>query len=113
LLTAPGGAKIPLGQVARITTVSGESTITREAARRHLTVKLNVRKRDLSSFLGEAQAAISNGVKYDHQRYQIAWGGQFENLERAEARLMVILPTTLAIMFLLLFAEFGNLRQPA
>jgi len=113
LLTAPGGARIPLGQVAHIATVSGESTITREAARRHLTVKLNVRKRDLSSFLGEAQSAISNGVKYDHQRYQIAWGGQFENLERAESRLLVILPATLAIMFLLLFAEFGNLRQPA
>ena len=113
LLTAPGGAKIPLGQVASIKTVAGESTITREASRRHLTVKLNVRNRDLSSFLGDAQTAISNGVKYDHQRYQIAWGGQFENLERAESRLMVVLPATLAIMFLLLFAEFGNLRQPA
>jgi heavy metal efflux system protein len=63
--------------------------------------------------LAQAQSAIERGVKYDHLRYQIAWGGQFENLERAQARLMVILPLTLAIMFLLLFAEFGNLRQPA
>ncbi|RSZ30186.1 MULTISPECIES: CusA/CzcA family heavy metal efflux RND transporter [unclassified Variovorax] len=113
MLTAPSGAKVPLGQVARIRTVSGETTITRESSRRHLTVKLNARNRDLSSFLAEAQSAIERGVKYDHLRYQIAWGGQFENLERAQARLMVILPLTLAIMFLLLFAEFGNLRQPA
>jgi cobalt-zinc-cadmium resistance protein CzcA len=113
LLTTPGGAKVPLGQVASIRTVSGETTITRESSRRHLTVKLNARERDLSSFLAQAQAAIEREVKYDHLRYQIAWGGQFENLERAQARLMVILPMTLALMFLLLFAEFGNLRQPA
>eukprot|EP01036_Dinobryon_divergens_P008247 gene8247-11016_t len=113
MLTAPNGAKVPLGQVASVRTVSGETTITRESSRRHLTVKLNARGRDLSSFLAQAQSAIERGVKYDHLRYQIAWGGQFENLERAQARLMVILPLTLAIMFLLLFAEFGNLRQPA
>jgi cobalt-zinc-cadmium resistance protein CzcA len=92
---------------------SGESTITRESARRHLTVRLNVRGRDLSSFLKEAEAAIARDVQFDHTRFQIAWGGQFENLERAQARLAVILPMTLAIMFLLLFAEFRNLRQPA
>ncbi len=113
VLTAPGGAKVPLAQVARIRTVEGESTITRESARRHLTVKLNARGRDLSGFLAQAQAAIARDVRYDPLRYQIEWGGQFENLERAQARLMVILPITLAIMFLLLFAEFNNLRQPA
>ncbi|MCJ0765064.1 efflux RND transporter permease subunit [Variovorax terrae] len=113
MLTAPDGAKVPLAQVASIRTVSGESMITRENARRHVTVKLNARDRDLAGFLKDAQAAIERGVRYDHQRYQIAWGGQFENLERAEARLRVILPMTLAIMFLLLFAEFQNLRQPA
>ena len=69
--------------------------------------------RDLSSFLSEAQPALEREVKYDHLRYQIEWGGQFENLNRAEARLALILPTTLGIMFLLLFAQFRNLRQPA
>ena len=113
MLTSPTGAKIPLSEVARVQTSSGESTITRESARRHLTVKLNTRGRDLSSFLADAQKAIERDVKYDHLRYQISWGGQFENLERAEARLAVILPMTLAIMFVLLFAEFRNMRQPA
>lgn len=113
VLSAPGGAKVPLAQVATIRTVSGESTITREGARRHLTVKLNPRGRDLSAVLADAQQAIDRDVKFDPQRYQLVWGGQFENLERAQARLALILPMTLGLMFLLLFAEFGNLRQPA
>ncbi|QOT79120.1 efflux RND transporter permease subunit [Cupriavidus basilensis] len=113
MLTAANGAKVPLAQVARITTVSGESVIVREMARRHIIVRLNVRDRDLSSFLKEAQPAIERAVSYDHKRIQIEWGGQFENLERAQARLAIILPMTLALMFVLLFAEFRNLRQPA
>ncbi|PRC95085.1 efflux RND transporter permease subunit [Solimicrobium silvestre] len=112
LLTAANGAKIPLAQVATISLSSGESMITRESAKRHLTVKLNARDRDLSSFLKEAQTTLQRDVHYDHRHFQIEWGGQFENLERAEARLTVILPMTLAIMFLLLFGEFRNLRQP-
>jgi cobalt-zinc-cadmium resistance protein CzcA len=113
VLSAPGGAKIPLAEVATISTVSGESTITREGARRQLTVKLNARGRDLSGFLAEARPALERALVYDHLRYQIEWGGQFENLERAQARLAVILPVTLALMLVLLFAQFGNLRQPA
>ena len=113
VLSSSGGAKVPLSQVANISTTAGESVIVREAARRQQIVKLNVRGRDLSSFLSEAQPALEREVKYDHLRYQIEWGGQFENLNRAEARLALILPTTLGIMFLLLFAQFRNLRQPA
>ncbi|MET0266638.1 MAG: CusA/CzcA family heavy metal efflux RND transporter [Duganella sp.] len=112
MLSTPDGAKIPLASVATIHTLTGESTITREGARRHLTVKLNARGRDLSSFLAEAQPALEAAVPYDAQHYQIEWGGQFENLERAQSRLAMILPITLALMFLLLFAQFGNLRQP-
>lgn len=112
MLTAPSGAKVPLAQVARIATVSGESVITRELARRNIIVKLNARGRDLAGFLAEAQPLLERELKVDHQRIQIEWGGQFENLERAEARLLVILPMTLGIMFLLLFGEFRNLRQP-
>ncbi|MDF3881396.1 efflux RND transporter permease subunit, partial [Cupriavidus basilensis] len=113
MLTAANGAKVPLAEVARITTGSGESVIVREMARRHIIVRLNVRDRDLSSFLKEAQPAIERAVSYDHKRNQVEWGGQFENLERAQARLAIILPMTLALMFVLLFAEFRNLRQPA
>ena len=68
---------------------------------------------DLASFLEDAKARIAQQVQYDHGRYQIAWGGQFENQQRAQARLALILPMALALMFVLLFAEFKNLRQPA
>lgn len=113
MLTAANGARIPLAQLASIRTVSGESTITREGSRRHLTVKLNTRGRDLSGFLAEARPAVEDAVSYDRHRYQIEWGGQFENLSRAQARLALILPATLALMLVLLFAEFGNFRHPA
>jgi len=112
LLTASNGARVALAQVARISFAEGETTITREMNRRHLTVRANLRGRDLSSFLAEAQPSIEREVPYDHARYHIAWGGQFENQRRAQARLAVIIPATLALMFVLLFAEFGNLRQP-
>ncbi|MDM0087424.1 MULTISPECIES: CusA/CzcA family heavy metal efflux RND transporter [unclassified Variovorax] len=112
MLTTPNGAKVPLSEVAHISTVSGESVIVREMARRHIVVKLNVRGRDLSSFLAEAQPLVDQQVHFDAQRIQLAWGGQFENLQRAEARLLVILPMTLGLMFMLLFGEFRNLRQP-
>ncbi|WP_045761392.1 efflux RND transporter permease subunit [Xanthomonas albilineans] len=112
MLTTPSGAKLPLSAVAQLRTVSGESVIVREMARRNIVVRLNVRGRDLSGFLHEARGAIAQQVRFDHQRFQVVWGGQFENLERAQARLLVIAPMTLGIMFLLLFASFGNLRQP-
>lgn len=112
-LVAANGAHIALSQVAHITMEDGETTITREMNRRHLTVRLNLRGRDLASFLDDAKARIAQQVQYDHGRYQIAWGGQFENQQRAQARLALILPMALALMFVLLFAEFKNLRQPA
>lgn len=111
-LTTAGGARIPLSQVATVELKSGESTITREMNKRHLTVKLNLRGRDLSSFLADAQARIARQVKYDPQQYHIAWGGQFENQERAQKRLAMILPIVLALIFLLLYGAFGTLRHP-
>ena len=113
VLTSSTGARIPLAQVATIRLDDGESTITREMAKRHLTVRLNLRGRDLTSFLDEAKRKIASGVRYDRSRFQIAWGGQFENQQRAQARLALILPMVLGLMFLLLFGEFRNIRQPA
>ncbi|WP_288392979.1 CusA/CzcA family heavy metal efflux RND transporter [uncultured Herbaspirillum sp.] len=112
-LVAANGAHVALSQVAHITMEDGETTITREMNRRHLTVRLNLRGRDLASFLDDAKARIAQQVHYDHSRYEIAWGGQFENQQRAQSRLALILPMALAFMFVLLFAEFKNLRQPA
>lgn len=111
MLTSSTGAKIPLSQVANIRLSIGESTITREMNRRHLTVKLNLRGRDLSSFLSEAQKAINEKVDYDKSKYTIRWGGAFENQRRAYTRLAVIIPLTLMCMFILLYATFGKFRQ--
>lgn len=111
MLTSITGAKIPLSQVAEVSLSTGESTITREMNKRHLTVKLNLRGRDLSSFLGEAQRAIEKSVQYDHHNYHIKWGGQFENQHRAYSRLAMIVPLALAIMFVMLYASFGKFRQ--
>ncbi len=111
MLTSSSGAKIPLSQVADVVVATGESTITREMNKRHLTVKLNIRNRDLSSLLKEAQNAIEEKIEYDHHKYHIEWGGQFENQERAYARLGIVVPITLAFMFLLLYGAFGKLRQ--
>ncbi|MCS7018816.1 MAG: CusA/CzcA family heavy metal efflux RND transporter [Bernardetiaceae bacterium] len=111
MLTSGTGAKIPLSQVADVRLSTGESTITREMNKRHLTVKLNIRNRDLASMLKEAQDKIEKEVKYDHEKFQIRWGGQFENQNRAYARLAVIVPLALAIMFVLLYGAFGRFRQ--
>ena len=113
VLSAPGGAKVALSQVATLRLDDGESTITREMGKRHLTVRLNLRGRDLSSFLEEAHTQIESKVKYDHAHIQLAWGGQFENQQRAQARLMLIMPMVIVLMFALLFAQFKNIWQPS
>ncbi|MCQ2164086.1 MAG: CusA/CzcA family heavy metal efflux RND transporter [Bacteroidales bacterium] len=111
MLTSSGGASIPLSSVARIETSLGASSIMREMGRRYLTVRLNLRGRDLTSFLSEAQARIDESVIFDHTENQIRWDGQFENQSRAYRRLMIIIPFVLLLMFLLLFGAFGKFRQ--
>lgn len=111
MLTNQDGIKIPLAQVTDIKTSTGESTITREMNKRHLTVKLNLRNRDLGSFLKEAQNKIEKNITYDHAKNHIKWSGQFENQNRAYDRLILIVPLAIALMFLLLYGAFGNIRQ--
>lgn len=111
MLTNNEGVKIPLSQVADVKLSTGESTITREMNKRHLTVKLNLRGTDLSTLLKTAQPKIEREVKYDRHKYSIQWGGQFENQNRAYSRLAVIVPLALAIMFILLYSAFGKFRQ--
>ena len=113
LLVSATGARVPLAQVAHISMQSGESTITREMNRRHLTVKLNLRGRDLASFLADAKKAIGERVTYDPSAISLEWGGSFENQQRAQARLAVIIPLTLLVIFGLLFVTFGTLRHAA
>jgi heavy metal efflux system protein len=112
-VTLPSGARIPLSQVAQITSTTGESTITREMNRRHLTVRLNLRGRDLSSFLAEAHEKIAKQVNFDGTKYQLEWGGQFENQQRAQKRLAYIVPGVIALIFVLLYSSFGTIRHAA
>lgn len=113
LLTSGNGTKIPLSQVAEIKMTTGASTITREMNKRHLTVRVNLRGVDLTTFLREANRAIERDVQYDHQTCHLKWAGQFENQHRAYSRLAVVVPLTLGLMLLLLFAAFGRFRQAA
>lgn len=110
-LTNVDGIKIPLAQVADIKLNTGESTITREMNKSHLTIKLNLRDRDLSSFLKEAETKIEQNINFDHNLYHIKWSGQFENQNRAYDRLSFIIPIAILAMFMLLYAAFGKLRQ--
>ena len=110
VLTASNGAQIPLSDVAKIGVRTGESTITHENSQRQLTVKLNYRNRDLSSLLEEAQTRIQNEVKIDHQQYHIVWAGQFENQQKAESRLGLILMLVMGLMLVLLYVEFAKVR---
>lgn len=111
MLTTADGTRIPLSAVAEVTTRLGASSITREMNRRHLTVRVNLRGKDLTTFLGEADALIRERVQYDHTKYALKWDGQFENQRRAYTRLGVIIPFVLAIMFILLYGAFRSFRQ--
>jgi len=111
LLTSVTGARIPLSQIAGITTTNGPGIINREENKRFLTVRINMRDRDITSFLKEASDAIESRITYNHHDFSLKWSGQFDNQKRAFARLILIVPLSLALMFLLLFWSFGNFRQ--
>jgi cobalt-zinc-cadmium resistance protein CzcA len=85
--------------------------ISREMNQRFTTVRMNLRGRDLTSFVKEARSTIEKEVQYDHSKFHFHWAGQLENQHRAYGRLAVIMPITLAVMFLLLFFAFGKFRQ--
>ena len=110
LLTAPGGERVPLGNVATIAIVRGPEAINHEDGQRRLVVQTNVRGRDVGSFVADAQRRLGGRVTMP-EGYHVEWGGQFENQQRALQRLMVVIPLSLAIIFLLLFVTFGNVRQ--
>jgi cobalt-zinc-cadmium resistance protein CzcA len=112
-ISSPSGARIPLADLAEIKLAPGQSLISREMGHRHLTVKIDLRARDLASFLAEAQKAIQTKLKYDREKFEISWGGQFENQQRAQSRLAIIIPAALGLIFLILFAAFGQGRFAA
>lgn len=110
LLTSPNGSRVPLSQVSDIKLIDAAAQISREDTRRRIGVELNVRGRDIGSFVDEAQQRIEKEVKLP-PGYYLKWGGQFENLERATSRLMVVVPIALFLIFVLLFTTFNSVRQ--
>jgi cobalt-zinc-cadmium resistance protein CzcA len=111
LVKTASGAQIPLSQVADIRLRSGESIVTREGRQRQLTIRIDNRDRDLTSYLAEAQAKIAERVQLDKDQVRLEWGGQFENQRRAEDRLLVILALVMGLMLILLTVGVGSLRQ--
>src|SRR5215471_9560062 len=105
------GLQVPLAQVADIRVQSGESTITREGGQRNLTIGIDNRDRDLTSYLEEAQQKIAARVHFDPKKVRLEWGGQFENQRRAESRLAVILGLVMGMMLIFLTIGTRSLRQ--
>jgi heavy metal efflux system protein len=110
LVSAPNGSRIPLAQLADVKLVEGPAQISREDTRRRIGVELNVRGRDIGSFVKDAQAAIDERVNLP-PGYYLTWGGTFENLQRASARLLIVVPLALFLIFVLLFTTFRSVRQ--
>ena len=105
LVTAPDGTTWPLTSLATLSPQDGLVRIDHEDGARFAVVQVNVEGRDLASFVNEAQASVTADPALKDLR--IVWGGQFENLQRAQSRLALILPMTLGAMFLLLFGQFN------
>ncbi len=110
LIPSPGGALIPLGQLANVTVSEGPAQISREMGQRRIVIECNVAGRDLGGFVAEAQEKIDAAVKLP-PGYLITWGGQFENQQRAMKRFSIVVPITIAAIFLLLFSSFNSVKQ--
>ncbi len=111
LIPTPTGAQIPLAQVADIRLVGGPPSIKSEAARPNAWIYVDIKTSDIGGYVARAKAAIAKQVKLP-PGYAIGWSGQFEYMERAAARLKIVIPLTLVAIFLLLYFNFRNLVAP-
>lgn len=112
LVSAPTGERVPLQQLARITSREGPAEVSRDNGQRRITVEVNVRGRDIGSFVEQARALVQARVPLP-AGYTLNWGGMYEHLESGRQRLMIVVPITFAVIFLLLFTTFNSLRQAA
>ncbi len=110
MVSLPSGGSVPLSSLATIRNVPAPAQISRENGKRRVIVQLNVRGRDLGSFVTEAKQKIDQEVDLK-EGYYLNWGGQFENLQQASNRLMIVVPMALALIFALLYTTFGSLKQ--
>lgn len=110
LIKAPNGTNVPLSQLAEIEEVVGPRQITRESNQRFITIQANVVDRDIVSFVEEGQQIIESSLKLPPS-YLVTWGGQFRLQQEANARFAVVIPITLLLIFLLLFFNFGSVKN--
>ena len=110
LLPLKDGALVPVSAVADVRMDVGRAAITREAGRRYVGVRMNVRGRDMGSFVEEARDRVAAAVKLP-AGYEMTWGGEFEDQQRAMARLRLVIPLSLLVTFLLLFAAFRSVAD--
>jgi cobalt-zinc-cadmium resistance protein CzcA len=109
-LTLPTGQHVALSQVARIHRVDGPVVVNRENGYRMSVVRANVRGRDMVGFVETARQKVAAELPLP-QGYRLTWGGQFENQQRAAARLSIVVPVAIGLIFVLLFTTFGSIRQ--
>jgi len=110
LIPTSSGSVLPLNKVAQVVETEGPATINREWGKRRVTVQCNVRGRDVAGFVAEAQRKITERVKLP-EGYTIEWGGQFQNMQRANTRLAFVVPMALAFILVLLYFSVKSLRD--
>ncbi|MBB5277176.1 Cu(I)/Ag(I) efflux system membrane protein CusA/SilA [Rhizobium rosettiformans] len=109
-VSLPGGGTVPLGEVAEVKLTRGATTIRTENGQLAVYIFVDIANRDLGGYVAEAQEAVAASVEMP-AGYSVAWSGQFEYLERAKDRLMIVVPLTLALIFLLLYLNFKALTE--
>ncbi len=109
-ITLPNGSHVPITAIAKVQKTEGVVSIGRERGQRFIVIRSNVEGRDLVGFVDEAKKAVAGKVKFP-SGYTVAFGGQFENQQRAAATLSLVIPVSLGLIFLLLFSTFGSVRQ--
>jgi cobalt-zinc-cadmium resistance protein CzcA len=110
LVSTPTGQKVPLSQLATLVSEEGPAEVSRENGQRRITVEVNIRGRDIGSFVAEAQDKVEQQVKLP-AGYLLEWGGMYEHLESGRNRLLVVVPITFFAIFLLLFTTFNSLTH--
>ncbi|HEY2413324.1 MAG TPA: CusA/CzcA family heavy metal efflux RND transporter [Pirellulaceae bacterium] len=109
LIPTASGERLPLSRLADIRVIQGPSTITREWGQRRITVSANVRGRDMGSFVAESQQRLRDQLTLPPGRYFYEFGGQFENLQRARTRLLIVVPVAAVLIFTLLYLTYNNI----
>jgi Cu(I)/Ag(I) efflux system membrane protein CusA/SilA len=110
LVPMPAGGAVPLGEVAKVEPARGPTSIRTENGQLATYIYVDIRDRDIGSYVADAQRAVSDSIQFP-AGYYVVWSGQYEYLQRAAARLKIVVPVTLTIIFLLLYLNFKALTE--